>query len=766
MDNSTQARMDVQGLLQDLCGPASDKALKELFWARLSYERVNMRIGRAGWPDITRTMLAEDPVLFAAAGRDQAFHVIRSRLAGNRLRLTDERHIVTRLLRDHPYALFLFSTADETHWHFVNVRVARNAELNRDPSRRRMFRRITIGPDERLRTAAERITMLDLDTIRPDLSGLFPLAIQQRHDEAFDVEKVTRDFYERYRRLFKDLQAHLVNQTSDRAWAHDYVLQFLNRCMFVYFVQRKRWLNNDPCFMKTFWDAYRKHKQSEDTFVSRWLNTLFFEAFNNKFHGGQTEFPEPVRRALQMAPYLNGDLFSENDLDRKHRGGFTITDSWFRCIFEFLEGYNFTVSEDTPLDQEVAVDAEMLGNVYEGLVNVSEEADERGDAGIFYTPRTEIDMMCRIALVDYLTNHLGAEHKQLLYEAVFAYAPGEKDAIDLELSRANLWGRLDPLLQNITVLDPACGSGSFLVGMLQVLDDLIERAQGSAGVAPAIDGGQDARPRTTNGGQDARPPLTAYERRKRIIGQSLYGVDVMRWAVQVAELRLWLQLVVDTELQPAELKLRPLLPNLTFKIRHGDSLVQELGGVNMAHRKGTDMISPALKRRLSRLKSEKLNFYNNETTSKFASKEEIEREERALFRDILETRAHEFSNRLKELRTRALGKATDLLGHTVAISSDSARRKAEAETAALQAELDQTKTALDAFRREKTLPFVWDIAFVEIFDGNRAGFDIVIGNPPYVRQENISNPLLPREAVTTENKKEYKDKLISSVYRA
>ena len=78
-------------------------------------------------------------------------------------------------------------------------------------------------------------------------------------------------------------------------------------------------------------------------------------------------------------------------------------------IFEFLEKYNFTIAEDSPLDQEVAVDPEMIGKVYESLVNVSDEADERGDAGIFYTPRTEIDLMCRLALVDNLTNHLGEE---------------------------------------------------------------------------------------------------------------------------------------------------------------------------------------------------------------------------------------------------------------------------------------------------------------------------------------------------------------------
>jgi type II restriction/modification system DNA methylase subunit YeeA len=117
---------------------------------------------------------------------------------------------------------------------------------------------------------------------------------------------------------------------------------------------------------------------------------------------------------------------------------------------------------------------------------------------------------------------------------VFAYSIEEKSDADKRLSQANLWPRLDDLLQDITVVDPACGSGSFLIGMLQVIDDLSQRAD-------AVIGRQE----------------TSYERRKRIIGQSLYGVDVMRWAVEVAELRLWLQLVIETELEPAELKFRP-----------------------------------------------------------------------------------------------------------------------------------------------------------------------------------------------------------------
>ena len=117
----------------------------------------------------------------------------------------------------------------------------------------------------------------------------------------------------------------------------------------------------------------------------------------------------------------------------------------------------------------------MIGKVYESLVNVSTETDERGDAGIFYTPRTEIDLMCRLTLVDNLTNHLGEEHKSLLYETILAIEPDEKADADQRIGDENLWSSLDECLKGLAIVDPACGSGSFLVGMLHVLDDLQDR---------------------------------------------------------------------------------------------------------------------------------------------------------------------------------------------------------------------------------------------------------------------------------------------------
>jgi hypothetical protein len=193
--------------------------------------------------------------------------------------------------------------------------------------------------------------------------------------------------------------------------------------------------------------------------------------------------------------------------------------------------------ELTEEDEELTEEDEELTEEDEELTEEDEELTEedlRRRAGIFYTPRVEIDLMCRLALVDALSNRLGAEFRPLLYDVVFATDPDEKESADAALTAHNLWSRFNDALRSLTICDPACGSGSFLVGMLLVLDDLQARANQQLGIEE-----------------------TPYERRRRIIGNQLYGVDVMDWAVHVAELRLWLQLIVETEIHPRRASASP-----------------------------------------------------------------------------------------------------------------------------------------------------------------------------------------------------------------
>jgi hypothetical protein len=588
-------------------------------------------------------------------------------------------------------------------------------------------------------------------------------------NEAFSVEAVTQQFFADYQSIFEDLRQRLLDalppqqrSVEAKAWAHDYALQLLNRLMFLYFIQRKGWLGGNPHFLRHFWESYKRSEQPRDSFFSQWLRVLFFEAFNNKFHGGHRHLPEDIRRVLQLAPFLNGGLFRENQLDTAY--AVNLPDGFFEQLFDhfngstpgFLERYNFTIAESTPFDVEVAVDPEMIGKVYESLVNITfeglTEKDLRGQAGIFYTPRVEIDLMCRLALVDAFSNRLGAEFRPLLYDVVFATDPDEKESADAALTAHNLWSRFNDALRSLTICDPACGSGSFLVGMLLVLDDLQARANQQLGVEE-----------------------TPYERRRRIIGEQLYGVDVMEWAVHVAELRLWLQLVVETELKPAELHLRPLLPNLSFKVRQGDSLVQEIGGINFGlHRHRLD-IPAHLKGRITQLKGKKLRFYQGEPG---LCEADLKLEERNLFRDILDHKRialqKEIANLTRQIESRL--EQGELAGITTGRAKQE-HLKLEAQWRAQreekQADLQRLEQALVALRAAPAVPFVWDIAFVEIFEGGSGGFDIVIGNPPYVRQERIAPPLLDpadfggeKSDAWKQQKKAYKEKLQRSVAAA
>lgn len=611
------------------------------------------------------------------------------------------------------------------------------------------FRRFTyfIHPNEPNRTFLERIGSADFSS-------------SKQIKEAFSVQKVTEEFFDDYLEVFDDLQSRLFKSSKDKAWAHDYALQILNRLMFLYFIQKKRWLGDNPQFIRCFWESYKKSRQPRDSFFRKWVSILFFEAFNGQFKAGRDDrsyLPEDLRHILATAPYLNGGLFTRSELDEKYPAD--LPDEFFERLFDFYKGstpgfferYNFTITEATPFDVDVAVDPEMIGKVYEQLVNITfegiSEEDRRGGGGIFYTERVEIDLMCRLSLADCLTNYMGLKHKPLLYDAVFAHDQEEKEKTDKALTKNNLWRDLGRILKELTVCDPACGSGSFLIGMLMVLDDLQSRANVQLGEEE-----------------------TAYRRRRRIIGNQLYGVDVMDWAVHVAELRLWLQLAIETDLKPEELTLQPLLPNLSFNVRCGDSLVQEVGGFNLGLRRAPFDIPSEIQGRITALQGKKRSFYQGAQNIK---KSDLEKEERNIFIALLKSKRHALNNEIKMLSQRkekeegqeglaGFGDAQSKSKKDISKTEGGIERKRE--------DLDEVEKALETFSRVEVTPFVWDIAFVEIFKGEKKGFDIVIGNPPYVRQEKIAWPGDDPERYGGENsdrwkerKKKYKEKLQRSI---
>ncbi len=712
------------------------------------------------------------------------------------LRLTDERAVAQKVVHDErwPNCLLIFSDPDQRHWHFVSPRRLTRAQAqdrtraqaqdrsraqaqdrsraqaqdrsraqaqDRSRAQRYVLRRIAVSPGDRLRTAIDRFARVRLEPAEAD--GMTAAEIHRRHDIAFSVEEVTQSFFDQFKQRYFDLEDCLADQVDDRDWVHEFALRILSWLMFIYFVQRKQWIADDPDFMAHYWQRYQAATDGgDDSFYDRWLRPLFFNAFQDAATASEIlkldYMLEDLRRALREAPYLNGGLFAEADLDRNHAGDFAIPDSYFDSLLHasedltaragFLEAYNFTISEDSPLDQEVAVDPEMIGRVYESLVNISEPgADTAGDrekqraAGIFYTPRTEIDLMCRLSLSDYLCNHLGEEHRDLIYQLAFSLEPDEKHAADAAIAGEDLWPRVAELLEDVTVVDPACGSGSFLVGMMNILADLRLRADAFVGQNP-----------------------TAYELNRDIVRTSLYGVDVMEWACHVAELRLWLQLMIHADPDPGELQgPKPLLPNLSFKIRQGDSLVQELGGVNLAHLKADADIEPGTNSELRRLRSDKLSFYDAEHQEPERERE-LRLREQNLFLRICREKAAKLGERIGEIARQLAATTPTLVGDEPTVKGRE-RQRMEAARDGLAAQAERLEQARVAIGQQQRVPFVWDLAFVEVFSGDRQGFDIVVGNPPYVRQEKIADPQAKGEQ-SREQRGRYKAKLQRSVYAA
>ena len=551
--------------------------------------------------------------------------------------------------------------------------------------------------------------------------------------KAFSVERVTKDFFKDYSNIFFTVRKELNRQGLTPKAAHEFTLQLLNRIMFIYFISKKKdWLEQ-PKFISWLWDSYKRQgKSNSNEFYEKWLGQVFFKAFNNRSNE-LNGLPDNVVKTISGLPYLNGGLFRENEVDGLK---VDISDKMFHNIFEFFEKYNFTIKEDMPLDSEVAVDPQMLGYVYESLANVAEEIYDRNDLGIFYTHRIEVDFMCRRSLVEFLYKHLADIPKEKFYHLIFDL-PEEKEKIIAWFDKQKLWFKLKETLDELSVVDPACGSGAFLVGMLNVLAEIYKLIY-----------------------INTKTNITDFSLKNRIIQYSLYGVDVMPWAIHAAELRLWLQLVVETEFKREELRKNPLLPNLNLNLRIGDSLVQEIGGLTINLR--ATNLNRNLKRKLEILKQEKRKYFENSPTKLFKNVEEVKAEEIRIFDEIIEEQIGILNNDIETFVVEAKkAKSQKNLSGTYNIDED--------KIAEYGLKIKKTTQEIDRLKRLKTVlkqpeqkPFIWDIDFAEIF-GDKNGFDIVIGNPPYIRQENISPPNKLKSEVDTEDKKQYKEKLIISV---
>lgn len=576
------------------------------------------------------------------------------------------------------------------------------------------FRRYTFFVDPALpnKTFVQQMGRADFSTI----DGLL---------ETFSLEAVSDEFYKEFKPRF-DALSKAAQGTDDPNLAQDFALLFAIRTIFLGFVQKKMWLGYDPKFLQAFWNEY-KRSGGDDSFYKEWLEPLFFEALSSppgrKVAYGHAPFSKETEQVLQMAPYLNGELFKRkqgfDDL------GLWLPDHLIGDFFDFLFQYNFTVEENELYDEELELNPEFLGIIFERITNM--------DQGAVYTPRVEVDLMCRLALVKWLEQTTGLE-KEDIYHLLFREA-GTGEAYDEYQKQGDFSPKeirtLVDRLESVTVCDPAAGSGAFEVGMLQVLEEVLDNLYTRNNTPEDL---------------KAKAP-TPFERKKTIIANSLYGVEVKRWAVWINHLRLWLTLFVDMP-DDFQHSFEPLLPNLTFKVRTGDSLVQRIGDKTFPLH-GHASLPPQVKRRITQLKQKKRDFfYNRNGDYQFIMQEEL-----AVFRAILDVEIKSRRDQIRNLVSPKPRQAAFLDAGLEQTELDLAKAT-KAQREALEAEIEELETQKRNLKDER--PFIWGIEFAEVFF-DRRGFDIIIGNPPYVRQESISDP----NGVLTP--KDYKEALLEMV---
>jgi hypothetical protein len=430
------------------------------------------------------------------------------------------------------------------------------------------------------------------------------------------------------------------------------------------------------------------------------------------------------------APYLNGGLFRADadpfeaalfgvDEDGRRARTVILPDALFephepailygersrsrarpqeRTVLGLLDRYRFTTQESTPDDQSVDPDPELLGKVFEDLY----QADERHETGAYYTPREVVRYMCRRALDGYLRDRGGCTQETL--DRLRAEA-ANWESTDLHLSMSEEKALLSAL-DDVTVVDPAVGSGAFLVGMLQEIVLLRRGIQ-----AARFDAGVDVASRVV------------YDWKRHAITHTLHGVDLNPTAVEICRLRLWLSLVIDY--QPDDVSRIPALPNLEFRIVAGDTLVDRVGAEPFPDSlpKGNAQVSFETERLYRRL---------SDLSAKFEQADERgdARRLRGLGGELRETR--------REIALAQVGWALEGAEGRLAALRRQPRPAARSLTVA-ESELARLCRLRDGLAEDAPFqkPLLWPLAFPQAFE--RGGFDIVVANPPYVRQESLAD---------------------------
>ncbi len=599
------------------------------------------------------------------------------------LRIT-EREIIGKVDKlNRNTKLFVFSSQNGDYWHFVNA--LPTVQIN--------LRRFSIEPDNRnkLRTTCEQLNKIKIDK-NDNLQDII-----EKHKKAFDVEEVTTKFFRQFANHFSELMALISNikKGVDQKEISDTSQVILNRLIFLKFIEKKGWLNGDVDYLYNKFQNYYDDK-------SLYWNEIIRPLFDLL----STPHKNPDKK-LGNIPFLNGGLFGH---EPKDLWTLTIPNDYFESIFEnIFNRFNFTIEESSPSSVEVAVDPEMLGRIFEALILTLEkssdiEKDLRRATGSYYTPRIVVFHMCRSAIAKSLSQKTDLSELKIkqLIDVVIDDIPDEKQVKDCSFSKVEAKALRDSV-EKISICDPAVGSGAFLLISLQILVGLQRY------LSLFITGSSK----------------NDYNLKEEVISHNLIGIDILKQSVHICELRLWLSLAVDYE--DKDIEKLPTLPNLTYKIFRGDSIVDYLQGYSFDYLEAlrTEVIKPDPRtiQDLNSLKQLKDKYFGeNNEEEKNKAWEKIERKKLEIIINILETESQETDKTQESLPCFKTSRQ-------VKLSLEKEFKKDRKELLNRLKLILKNKKFLDTSDR---LNFVWKIDLVEYFtDHGNEGFDIVIGNPPY-----------------------------------
>lgn len=628
--------------------------------------------------------------------------------------------------------LGVFHNDDKSKWRFTLVIREFTPALTIADKKPESYTYV-FGDGEKGRTAAERFH---------DLSKIENKKLKDL-EEAFSVEKLSKKFFTQYKEVYQEFVDNIINNPSrlslfvinnkeqQEKAARDFVKKMMGRIVFLYFLQKKGWMG-----CKTRWSDGQEHfmqqfflsAPQDSSFYMTYLEPLFFDTLNAK-RAASAEDCVINGVNFGKVPFLNGGLFERED---GHPMGLTIDWAIFNRFFEVLNNYNFTIIEDDPDFKEIAVDPEMLGHIFENLL------EDNKDKGAFYTPKEIVQYMCQESLIEFLNTQLSKNiDNERLKDAIRNFVI-KQDFVGLNDISQRADQYVLQALRDIKVCDPAIGSGAFPMGILHEIYRLVEYLQEDRDIFLDI---------------WDKKIWDAARVKQDIIQNSIYGVDIEKGAVDIARLRFWLSIIIDED-EP-----KPL-PNLDYKIMQGNSLLERFGPIDLKFDKSKYekpiqkqanlfgevqnpqiSIAEAMAAKgfdLTRIEQEY--FHTEDPARKEQIRKEITEFEKSFIKDEIKAKKDEVINDINVLSKKLIN--ASYTSNTEKRSLEKQLKIAENDLIQISAVEEQSKKI-----KEGNKPyFLWNLYFMDVFE--QGGFDVVIGNPPYIQMQKESGKLSKELAIS------------------